>query len=98
MQKPKDYKEVKAVMRVYCTAKGYDVSNQVLSFWAENCFLFYAARGWDGYKYWPALAMRWVLTEWNKTIYTKPKPKESKTVLNNTIRQRILRNLGIKDE
>jgi len=38
---------------------------------AQNCYLYFESRGWSGIKYWPAVAMRWVLTNLDKQIKKK---------------------------
>lgn len=95
--KPNSEKEVFEVMREYSKKKGYSFSDTQLRFYAENCFLLYESKGWCNVKYWPALAMKWVLNEarpksyaeigkFNKgtTSYKKPK------LQGKSIRQKIM--------
>jgi hypothetical protein len=77
--KPNSEEEVFEVMRAYCQKKGYSFSDTQLRFFAENCYLLYESKGWCNVKYWPPLAMKWILNEKGKfnkgTInYKKPKP------------------------
>lgn len=64
--KPSSSEEVYEVMAEYCSKKQFQVSNATLRFWAEDCFLWYESRGWKGIQYWPAVAMRWCLTNVKK--------------------------------
>ena len=78
--KPNSDVEVLEVMRGYCRKKGYLFSDTQLKFMAENCYLLYESKGWYGVKYWPPLAMKWVLNERGKfdkgtTGYKKPEPR-----------------------
>lgn len=78
--KPNSDTEVLDVMQEYSKKKGYSFSDTQLRFMAENCYLFYESKGWCGTKYWPPLAMKWVLNERGKfdkkaVSYKKPKPK-----------------------
>ena len=80
VSKPESDKDVFLVMKDYCKKKGYLFSDAQLRFIAENCFLSYESKGWCGTKYWPPLAMKWLLNErgkFNKQTprYKKPKPK-----------------------
>ena len=75
--KPSSEKEVFIVMQEYSQKKGYLFSDTQLKFMAENCFLYFESRGWASIKYWPAVAMKWILNEKGKfnkqtTIYKKP--------------------------
>lgn len=78
--KPNSEEEVFSVMKVYCQKKGYSFSDTQLKFFAENCYLLYESKGWCGVKYWPPLAMKWILNEKSKfnkgaISYKKPKPR-----------------------
>jgi len=91
--KPKSLEEVYEVMAKYSKSKGYNITDSDLKFMAENMFLTFEAKKWSACKYWPPLAMRWVLT--NKPKYVRPvvtKPRQGKSV-----RDRILEQRG-KDE
>ena len=66
--KPNLEEEVLEVMKDYCKKKGYLFSNTQLDFMAQSCYLYFESRGWIGIKYWPAVAMRWVLTNLGKQI------------------------------
>ena len=63
--KPNSDTEVLEVMQKYCQSKGYTFSDGQLEYMAEGCYLLYESRGWCGIKYWPAVAMKWVLTNVN---------------------------------
>ena len=65
VNKPQSDTEVFEVMKSYCQDKGYIFSDARLKFLAESCYLLYESRGWCGIKYWPAVAMKWVLTNVN---------------------------------
>ena len=73
MSKPESEKEVFDVMKKYCQKKGYYFSDEQLEYMAEDCYLFYESRKWQNTKYWPPLAMRWVLVNKNKQSQNKPK-------------------------
>lgn len=60
--KPNSDQDVLEVMEKYCEKKGYKFSNTQLNYMAESCYLLYESRGWKGVTYWPAIAMKWVLT------------------------------------
>lgn len=76
--KPNSDEEVFVVMQDYCKKKGYLFSDAQLRFMAENCYLLYESKGWCGVKYWPPLAMKWVLNEMGKFSKKAPKYKKSK--------------------
>ena len=65
LSKPNSDTEVLEVMQKYCQRKGYTFSDARLKYLAEGCYLLYESRGWCGIKYWPAVAMKWVLTNVN---------------------------------
>lgn len=78
--KPHSEEEVFSVMKEYCQKKGYLFSDVKLKFLAENCYLLYESKEWYGVKYWPPLAMKWVLNERGKfdkstVSFKKPKPQ-----------------------
>ena len=86
-KKPNSEEDIFTVMQEYSQKKGYLFSDAQLKFLAENCYLYFESRGWGGIKYWPAVAMKWILNErgsyakrnegkFNKgvTSYNKPKP------------------------
>ena len=86
--KPHSEEEVFTVMRDYCKKKGYLFSDTKLKFIAENCYLLYESKGWEGVKYWPPLAMKWVLNErgkFNKSTVSFKKPKPSGLSIRDTI-------------
>jgi len=95
INRPNSDKDVLREMRKYCQDKGYTFSNTQLNFMAEDCYLFFESRGWKGIKYWPAVAMRWVLTNLDKQIKKKTdySPRHSG---GKTVREKILE--GRKDE
>ena len=75
--KPHSEEEVFEVMREYSQKKGYSFTDIQLRFMAENCYLLYESKEWCGVKYWPPLAMKWLLNERGKfdkktTSYKKP--------------------------
>ena len=65
VNKPQSEEEVFDVMKSYCQDKGYTFGDGQLKYMAESCYLLYESRGWCGIKYWPAVAMKWVLTNVN---------------------------------
>ena len=65
LSKPNSEEEVFEVMKNYSIKKGYVFSNTQLDYMAQSCYLLYESRGWCGIKYWPAVAMKWVLTNVN---------------------------------
>jgi len=78
--KPESEEEVFTIMKEYSQKKGYSFTDTQLRFMAENCYLLYESKGWYGVKYWPPLAMKWVLNERGKfnkgvTKYKKLKPQ-----------------------
>ena len=95
IEKPwfKDYNEVFEVMQKYSEKKGYNLSKSELYTMAENMFLTFEAKKWSGCKYWPPLAMRWVLN--NKPKYTRPVVTKSRQ--GKSVRDKILEQRG-KDE
>ena len=62
INKPNSDTEVLEIMKRYCQDKGYTFSDTQLDYMAQSCYLLFESRGWDGVKYWPAVAMKWVLT------------------------------------
>lgn len=82
--KPHSEEEVFEVMKEYSKKKGYSFTDTQLRFLAESCYLLYESKSWYGVKYWPPLAMKWVLNERGKfgkgiVSFKKPKP-HSKSV------------------
>ena len=78
VSRPESVDEVFSVMKEYCQKKGYLFSDARLKFLAENCYLLYESKGWYGVKYWPPLAMKWVLNEvgkFGKKVVSYKKPK-----------------------
>lgn len=82
ISKPESDKEVFSVMKDYSEKKGYSFTDTQLRFMAENCYLLYESKEWYGIKYWPPLAMKWLLNERGKfkstsgkdvSTYKKPK-------------------------
>lgn len=82
VSRPESVDEVFEVMKKYSQKKGYQFTETQLRFMAENCYLLYESRGWCGVKYWPPLAMKWILNERGKfgdkpdkkvVSYKKPK-------------------------
>ena len=85
--KPSSDQEVLEVMQEYCQKKGYKFSAIQLDFMSQDCFLYFESRGWKGITYWPAVCMRWVLTNLDKQTKPNYKPKQSK---GKTVRKAIL--------
>lgn len=71
VSKPQSDTEVFEVMKDYSQKKGYVFSSTQLEYMAQSCYLLYESRGWVGVKYWPAVAMKWVLTN----VYSQQKGK-----------------------
>lgn len=71
VNRPKSVDEVFSVMKDYSQKKGYSFSDTQLRFMAENCYLLYESKGWVGVKYWPPLAMKWILNETKPTRYAE---------------------------
>ena len=87
--KPKNSGEVYKTMLDYSNTKRFNLTESELQFMAENCYLTFESKNWNGIKYCPAIAMRWVLTNKpkfspNKPISQKPKSKGK------SVRDRIL--------
>ncbi len=95
--KPASLEDVYKTMVSYCSTKQFSVPDTTLKTWAELCFLFYEGRGWRSVTYWPAVVMKWVLTNVDKLpnkgiALTKEKPvAKGNTPKGETIRERILR-------
>lgn len=87
--KPQSEEEVFAVMKDYSEKKGYLFTDIQLRFMAENCYLLYESKEWCSVRYWPPLAMKWVLNErgkFNKSVSTYKKPKP----LGRSVRDKIM--------
>ena len=83
--KPESIDDVFRVMKSYSQKKGYSFSDVKLKFIAEDCYLLYESRGWYGIKYWPPLAMKWLLNvkcKFGKETpnYKTPKPQKGKSI------------------
>ncbi len=76
--KPESEVDVFEVMQQYCQKKGYSFSNTQLDYLAQDCYLYFESRGWKGIAYWPAVAMRWVLQNLERSYKAKP-DKQSKS-------------------
>lgn len=75
---PDDIDQVIKVMVEYVEKKKWNISLQTIEDLAEGCFLYYMARGWCNAKYWPALAMKWVLdyhSRVSKSEDSSPEPE-----------------------
>jgi hypothetical protein len=57
------------IMKQYVEKKGFNFTDSRIKFLAENYYLYFESRGWEGIKYWPPLAMKWILNE--KRSYAK---------------------------
>ena len=66
VSKPESDKEVFSVMRQYSKKKEFNFTDSKLRYLAEDCFLYWEGRKWKGISYWPAVAMRWILTNLDK--------------------------------
>ena len=84
---PKNSDEVYDVMKKYADDKGWVLSEPQLKDMAERCYLTFESKCWNGISYWPAVAMRWVLTNKPKFIFS-PKNTVAKT---ETVREKILK-------
>lgn len=62
VSRPNNDDEVYDVMAKYCEQKGFKFRDAQLRYMAEQCYLLHEGRGWAGCKYWPALAMKYILT------------------------------------
>lgn len=87
-KKPQNSDEVYSEMKRYSEKKKFNFSDYKLRFMAEDCFLFFEARQWSGVKYWPAVAMRWVLTNTDKQTPKKQQSKKDSNI--KTLRDKIL--------
>lgn len=91
MPKPRSEEEVFEIMKDYCQKKGYSFTDTQLRFMAENCYLLYESKGWYGVKYWPPLAMKWVLNEvgkFGKKVVSYKKPKSPDKSVRDKIMER----------
>ena len=88
-KKPNTLEDVIHEMTVYCEQKGISLSDYWIRYMAEECYLTFEAKAWDGIKYWPAIAKRWVLT--NSWKYKDKKSNKDKSKLQGkSVRDRIL--------
>ena len=97
LSKPHSEKEVFEVMKDYSEKKGYSFTDTQLRFMAENCYLLYESKEWYGVKYWPPLAMKWVLNErgkFNKSTVSFKKPKP----FGKSIRDKIMERENTEQE
>lgn len=94
--KPNSDQDVFSVMEKYCQDKGYIFSNTQLDFMAQSCYLHFESRGWVSIKYWPAVAMKWVLNNLDKQLKQcyKPKPRGRCTPQGKSVRNKILEQEG----
>lgn len=86
--KPETSEEVYDVMVKYCHTKQYTFPDKFLRYIAEECFLTGESTGWKGCRYWPALAMKWVLRNSSRQITIK---KNQPSPTKETIRDKWLR-------
>lgn len=77
--KPQNSDEVFDVMDKYAKSKGYVIPESTLRLEAEKCYLTHESKKWNNCKYWPPLAMRWILTNC-KGVSKAPKPRKGKSV------------------
>lgn len=80
VSKPQSEEEVFGVMKDYSEKKGFSFTDSKLRYLAENCYFYFESRGWEKIKYWPPLAMKWILNERGKfnkkaVSYKKLKPQ-----------------------
>lgn len=66
IQLPQSSEEVRKVMKDYILQKKFNLSESAIEYIAEDCFLHFSSKEWAGVKYWPAVAMRWVLNNVTK--------------------------------
>ena len=98
VSKPKNEDEVFEVMRDYSLTKGFSFSDSQLHYMAEFCYLTFEGKAWEGIKYWPAVAMRWVLKEnkdlskksYSKKGFTADREKKVDKPKGKTVREQIL--------
>lgn len=97
ISKPDNEDEVLKVMQDYCIKKKFNISFSQLQYLASDCYLYFESRGWAGVKYWPAVAMRWVLNNTKdkkftsaKEVFKKYIPNSLKESKGKTVRDTIL--------
>ena len=95
--KPNNEDEVLDCMKKYCLSKGYSFSDVKLKYMAAACYLLYESKGWCGAKYWPPLAMKWVLNEWTKFGKEVSNCKKPKVHKGKRVRQIIIDQEDGKD-
>lgn len=77
--KPDNADEILEVMKEYNIKRGFNLSESCLSYLAEDMFLHFEGKGWVGVKYYPAIAMKWILnhvTKFGTKIKQIDKPKQ----------------------
>jgi hypothetical protein len=102
--KPNSVDDVYGVMKNYVVKKQYNVSDFTLHLWAEQCYLYYEGRAWASVKYYPAVVMKWVLTNVSKSpdkymFKSQNKPSTNLKIKGKSVRDRILEernNAGFK--
>lgn len=70
--KPNSADDVFDVMKQYSEKKRLIFTDSKLRYLAEDCYLYFESRGWAGIKYWPAVAMKWVLNNLERSYKAKP--------------------------
>ena len=90
--RPSTTEEVFKVMSDYCSTKQINLSDYWIRHMAEDCFLLYQSKDWNGAKYWPALAMRWVLNNSYKYKDRQQTPKKKPDTNKESIRDRLLKD------
>jgi hypothetical protein len=88
ISKPSNSNEVLKVMQSYAAKKGFNITKATLEYLAEDLYLREEVKGWANVKYWPPLAMRYILNyvhSYGKEIKPKPKKKTGPT-----LRERLL--------
>lgn len=102
--KPNSDADVLTVMKDYCEKKGYKFSNAQLDYMAQDCYFYYESKGWKNISYWPAVAMRWVLTNLKDQQIAKqscsyaPKQNYRPKQKGQSVRDKIMRQENMENE
>lgn len=88
---PNSADEVCQVMKNYILTKKFSFSEAQIEYMAENMYLYFEGRAWAGIKYWPSVAMRWVLNSVTKFGQDIPTIQEPIQQTGQTVRDRILK-------
>ena len=88
---PDNIEQVIAVMKEYILKKKFTFSESQIEYMAEDFYLYFEGRSWDNIRYWPSVAMRWVLNSVTK-FGSQPVQKEEPKSNEPTLRDKILGN------